>query len=78
MAHIAVSIPNFDRLLFDPQIISTRLGYYHVGIFLVNEQGEYAILRSANTDGGLKMLARGHRLLVGQEGVVGYVTRPRR
>jgi GAF domain-containing protein len=76
VAHIAVSIPNFDRLLSSiTQIISTRLGYYHVGIFLVNEQGEYAILRSANTDGGLRMLARGHRLLVGQEGVVGYVTR---
>ena len=76
VAHIAVSIPNFDRLLSTiTQIISHQLGYYHVGIFLVNEQGEYAILRSANTDGGLKMLARGHRLVVGQEGVVGYVTR---
>ncbi len=76
VAHIAVSIPNFDRLLSSiTQIISNQFGYYHVGIFLVNEQGQYAILRSANTDGGLKMLARGHRLLVGQEGVVGYVTR---
>jgi GAF domain-containing protein len=76
VAHIAVSIPNFDRLLSSiTQIISQQLGYYHVGIFLVNEQGESAILRSANTDGGLKMLARGHRLVVGQEGVVGYVTR---
>ena len=76
VAHIAVSIPNFDRLLSSiTQIISNHLGYYHVGIFLVNEQGQYAILRSANTDSGLKMLARGHRLLVGQEGVVGYVTR---
>ena len=76
VAHIAVSISNFDHLLSSiTQIISNRLGYYHVGIFLVNEQGQYAILRSANTDGGFKMLARGHRLLVGQEGVVGYVTR---
>ncbi|HVF26070.1 MAG TPA: GAF domain-containing protein [Anaerolineales bacterium] len=76
VARIAVAIPNFDRLLSSiTQIISQQLGYYHVGIFLVNEQGEYAILRSANTEGGLKMLARGHRLVVGQEGVVGYVTR---
>lgn len=76
VAHIAVSISNFDHLLSSiTQIISNHLGYYHVGIFLVNEQGQYAILRSANTDGGLRMLARGHRVLVGQEGVVGYVTR---
>jgi GAF domain-containing protein len=76
VARIAVAIPNFDRLLSSiTQIISQQLGYYHVGIFLVNEQGDSAILRSANTEGGLKMLARGHRLVVGQEGVVGYVTR---
>ena len=76
VARIAVAIPNFDRLLSSiTQIISQQLGYYHVGIFLVNEQGDYVILRSANTEGGLKMLARGHRLVVGQEGVVGYVTR---
>ncbi len=76
VARIAVAIPNFDRLLSSiTQIISQQLGYYHVGIFLVDEQEQYAILRSANTDGGLKMLARGHRLVVGQEGVVGYVTR---
>ena len=76
VARIAVAIPNFDRLLSSiTQIISQQLGYYHVGIFLVNEQGDYAILRSANTEGGLKMIAQGHRLVVGQEGVVGYVTR---
>ena len=76
VARIAVSIPNFDRLLSTiTQTISHQLGYYHVGIFLVNEQGQFAILRAANTEGGLKMLADGHSLVVGQEGVVGFVTR---
>ena len=76
VAHIAVSISNFDHLLSSiTQIISNHLVITMLSIFLVNEQGQYAILRSANTDGGLKILARGHRLLVGQEGVVGYVTR---
>ena len=33
---------------------------------------QYAILRAANSPGGQRMLARGHRLQVGRVGVVGY------
>ncbi len=54
--------------------ISERFNYYHVGIFLIDDNKEYAVLRAANSEGGQKMLARQHRLRVGQEGIVGYVT----
>lgn len=53
-------------------LISERFNFYHVGIFLI--EGEYAILRAANSPGGKKMLARQHMLKVGQVGIVGYVT----
>ncbi len=56
------------------RLISRRLGYYHVGIFLLDENSKYAILRAANSAGGQRMLARGHRLRVGETGIVGYVT----
>ncbi len=55
-------------------LISERFGFYHVGIFLVDEQNEYANLRAANSEGGQRMLARHHKLLVGQVGIIGYVT----
>ncbi|MCS7011184.1 MAG: GAF domain-containing protein, partial [Anaerolineales bacterium] len=55
-------------------LISQRFGFYHVGIFLLDERGEYAVLRAANSEGGQRMLARGHKLRVGQTGIVGYVT----
>ena len=75
VARTATAVQNFDQLLpLITTIISKQLGFYHVGIFLVDEDKEYAILRSANTDGGLKMLARGHRLKVGEQGIVGFVT----
>ena len=75
VARTATSVQNFNQLLpLITTIISKQLGYYHVGIFLVDEGREYAILRSANTDGGLRMLARGHRLKVGEQGIVGFVT----
>ncbi len=69
------SIRDMDVLLTRiTHLISDRLGYYHVGIFLLDERGEYAILRAANSEGGQRMLARQHRLRVGETGLVGYVT----
>jgi len=61
-------LPQVTRLL------SRYFGFYHVGIFLVDKAGRYAVLRAANSEGGQRMLARGHRLPVGEQGIVGYVT----
>jgi GAF domain-containing protein len=69
-----ISTQNLQDLL--PQItqaISEYFGFYHVGIFLINTSGEYAVLSAANSEGGQKMLEHGHKLRVGQTGIVGYV-----
>jgi GAF domain-containing protein len=55
------------------QLISTQFGFYHVGIFLADEAREYAVLTATNSEGGQRMLARGHRLRIGQVGIVGNV-----
>ncbi len=55
-------------------LISQRFDFYHAGIFLLDDAREWAVLRAANSAGGQRMLARGHRLGVGREGIVGYVT----
>lgn len=60
-----------------PQItetISNQLGYYHVGIFLIDPLKEYAVLAASNSEGGKAMLARNHRLRIGETGIVGFVT----
>jgi GAF domain-containing protein len=62
------------------QTISKQLGHYHVGVFLIDESKKYAILKAANSEGGQRMLERGHRLEVGETGIVGFVAvsgRPR-
>jgi GAF domain-containing protein len=75
VAREAVAIRDVGRLLRETvRLISNRFGFYHAGIFLLDEAGQYAVLRAASSEGGQRMLARGHRLLVGQEGIVGYVT----
>jgi GAF domain-containing protein len=52
-------------------LVSDHFGYYHVGIFLTDAAGDYAILQAASSEGGKKMIARGYKLEVGQHGVVG-------
>ena len=67
------SIRDLQELL--PQVtavISEKFSFYHVGIFLLDDINEYAILSAANSAGGKKMLDRKHRLRVGEEGIVGH------
>ncbi|MFZ5820208.1 MAG: GAF domain-containing protein [Chloroflexota bacterium] len=69
------SIRSLDELLPKiTQLISQEFGYYHVGIFLSDDRKEYALLRAANSEGGQHMLERGHRLKIGEQGIVGYTT----
>jgi GAF domain-containing protein len=56
-------------------LVSERFGFYHCGIFLLDASREWAELRAASSQDGQRLLARGHRLRVGEQGIVGYVTR---
>ena len=55
------------------QLIMDRFNFYHTGIFLVDPDREYAVLRASPTEAGRKMLQQGHRLRLGQVGLVGFV-----
>ena len=74
VAHQVSQVQDIDKLLPTiTQLISERLGFYHVGIFLLDDAKEYAVLKAANSSGGQQMLKHGHRLKVGQVGIVGLV-----
>jgi len=69
------SIRDLRQLLpFITTVISEKFGFYHVGIFLLDELSEYAVLSAANSEGGKRMLERKHSLRVGEQGIVGNVT----
>ncbi len=75
VARTISSTRDLDALLSQiTTVISREFNYYHVGIFLLDASKEYAILSAANSEGGQIMLKRGHRLKVGETGIVGYVT----
>ena len=52
-------------------LVTDQFDYYHAGIFLVNEEGSEVILQAASSDGGKKMLQRGHSFKVGAKSIVG-------
>ena len=75
VARIIAGEQNVETLLpLITNIVSERFGFYHVGVFLNDETNTFARLRAANSEGGKRMLNRGHRLRIGEEGIVGYVT----
>ncbi|GEM_PF-1125239 len=80
VGRVASTILSVDELLDESaSLIARYFGFYHVGLFLIDDSRTWAILRAASSEGGKRMLARKHRLQLGQ-GVVGYAAqtgRPR-
>lgn len=59
-------------------IIERFPSVYHAQIFLIDEEGRYAVVRASTGPVGQQLLARGHRLAVGSISVIGQVTDQRR
>lgn len=78
LAQVAQSISSIrdpqELLPLITSVVSQHYGFYHVGIFLIDEFNEFAVLMASNSTGGKRMLDRNHRLRVGEEGIVGNVT----
>jgi len=55
-------------------IIERFPALYHAQIFLVDEDGRYAVVRASTGEVGKQLIARGHRLAVGSISVIGQVT----
>ena len=79
ISRVASSIFNLDELL--PQaveLICERFDLYYAGIFLVDETGQYAILRAGTGEAGRKMLAAGHKLEIGGQSMIGQCVAERK
>ncbi len=76
VAHAISAFKDPDLLLHQiTLLISERFGFYHVGVFLIDRSSENAVLRAANSEGGQRMLERGHRLQIGGNNIVGHVSK---
>jgi GAF domain-containing protein len=73
VARTIVSMQDIDTLLpAITELVSQQFGFYHVGIFLLDQQSKNAVLRAVNSSGGLLMLSRQHSLPLDSHSIVGY------
>ena len=52
-------------------IICDEFGFYYAGVFLVDEAGEYAVLKAGRGEPGKAMLKESHKLAVGGNSMIG-------
>ena len=75
VARDAVAIRDVESLLSETvNLITSRFGFYHAGVFLLDRERENAILRAASSEGGQRMIEKGYSLSVGKVGIVGFTT----
>jgi signal transduction histidine kinase/membrane protein implicated in regulation of membrane protease activity len=74
VAQHITAILNLEALLYQvTQRIKEHYGYTYVGIFLLDETGEFAVARAGTGKTGQMLCEQGYRLEVGREGIVGWV-----
>jgi GAF domain-containing protein/anti-sigma regulatory factor (Ser/Thr protein kinase) len=52
-------------------IICEAYGFYYAGVFLVDEVGEFAVLRAGHGEAGAAMLEEGYKLKIGSNSMIG-------
>ena len=73
VSRAASSILDLNKLLHTAvELIRNHFDYYYVGIFLVEESKEWAILSAATGEMGKHMLATGHRLRAEDTSMIGW------
>ena len=53
-------------------LLKERLGLYYAGIFIIEETGQFAVLKAGTGEAGRQMIANGHRLEVGGTSMIGW------
>ena len=75
----AADVSRATTLLRDPDellrqvvdLVQERFSLYYVGLFLVDEAREWAVLRAGTGEAGQTMIEQGHRLAVAGESMIG-------
>ncbi len=75
VGQVASASLELDKLMADTvNLIRDKFGYYHASIFLIDEAGEFAVVRESTGEVGQVMKERPHKLAIGSNSIVGWVT----
>jgi GAF domain-containing protein/methyl-accepting chemotaxis protein len=72
VAQVTTSLLNPDELVRQTvDLVRERLHLYYVGLYLLDEEARFAVLRAGTGQAGREMMAQGHRLEVGGASMIG-------
>ncbi|MBT3391770.1 MAG: GAF domain-containing protein [Chloroflexi bacterium] len=54
------------------ELAKERFGLYYVGVFMLDRNQQYAVLRAGSGEAGKRMLAAGHKLPIGGTSMIGW------
>ncbi len=82
LLHAGAQVSRNITSILDPDILLAKtvdiicdtFGFYYAGVFLLDETGEWAILRAGHGEAGAAMMAEEHKLRVGGLSMVGAAT----
>ncbi|HET91749.1 MAG TPA: sensor histidine kinase [Chloroflexi bacterium] len=86
LLHAAAKVGRNVTSILDPEllldqtvdIICDAFGFYYAGVFLIDESGEWAVLRAGRGEAGAAMIANGHKLKVDGHSMIGAATGQRK
>jgi GAF domain-containing protein len=75
IAAAATSTLQLDELMQQSvDLIRARFGYYFVGIYLVDQETQNAVLKAGTGEAGQRQMAGGHQMTVGGQSAIGATT----
>ncbi len=72
VSQATTSVLDMDTLLYQVvNLVQERFGLYYVGLFLVDQEQQFAVLSAGTGEAGQQMLAQGWKLQVGGQSMIG-------
>jgi len=72
VSHATTSVLDPDKLLRQTvDLVRERFDLYYAGLFLLDEERRFAVLRAGTGEAGRKMLEQGHKLETGGDSMIG-------
>ena len=55
-------------------LVRDQFNFYHASVFLLDDEGEYAVVQESTGEAGRQMMLEQHKLKVGSKSIIGHVT----
>ncbi|MGD8457539.1 MAG: GAF domain-containing protein, partial [Anaerolineales bacterium] len=55
-------------------LVQEQFNFYHASVFLLDDEGEFAVIQESTGEAGRQMMLESHKVKVGSKSIIGHVT----